>query len=199
MYKICNKCQQQKPFEDFFKRSMSTDGYQSQCKSCAKAYNTNYYKEKSQDILAKKQEYYITNKEIISEQKNAYYIENRCARQEYNVKYYNLNRDALTAYQRRYGENNRDKINAISAKYRASKLKATPNWLTAFDLECMQEFYTIARAFKLYTGQEYHVDHIVPLQGNNVCGLHVPWNLQVLDASENLSKSNKLQEINYGS
>lgn len=198
MYKICNKCQSQKPFEDFFKRSISSDGYQSQCKSCAKEYNTKYYEAKSKDILTQKQEYYTKNKEVISEQKSKYYIENKDKRQEYNSKYYELNRDELTLYQRKYGENNRDKINAISAKYRASKLKATPKWLTDFDLECMREMYTIARAFKLYTGQEYHVDHIIPLQGHNVCGLHVPWNLQVLAASENLSKSNKLQEINHG-
>jgi 5-methylcytosine-specific restriction endonuclease McrA len=72
------------------------------------------------------------------------------------------------------------------------KINATPAWLTKEDHVQIQELYEIAQAFKLYTGQQYHVDHIVPLQGKNVCGLHVPWNLQVLEASENIRKSNKL-------
>jgi hypothetical protein len=74
------------------------------------------------------------------------------------------------------------------------KSRAVPKWLTEDEYQQIKDFYEIARMFKLFTGQDYHVDHIVPLQGKNVCGLHVPWNLQVIPARENLSKSNKLQE-----
>lgn len=78
---------------------------------------------------------------------------------------------------------------AIKAKYRASLLNATPAWA---DLEAIKPFYAEARRVSLQTKIVHHVDHIVPLQGENVCGLHVPWNLQVLPGSQNQSKRNKL-------
>lgn len=78
------------------------------------------------------------------------------------------------------------------AKRRASKLKATPSWLTDYDWEMIRWTYSAAKVAEEHYGEPYHVDHIIPLQGENVCGLHVPWNLQVITAKDNLSKSNSL-------
>lgn len=80
--------------------------------------------------------------------------------------------------------------NASGARRRALKLKATPSWLSAeMELE-IQNLYWLARDLRAVTGEEYHVDHIIPLTNPTVCGLHVPWNLQVLPADLNLQKGN---------
>jgi 5-methylcytosine-specific restriction endonuclease McrA len=91
-----------------------------------------------------------------------------------------------------YKRSNVDKYNALDAKRRAKKFNATPSWLSQEQLEEIECFYSTARAFKMYTGEAYCVDHIIPLQGEMVSGLHVPWNLQVLTEADNISKKNKL-------
>ena len=77
-----------------------------------------------------------------------------------------------------------------ASKRRAQKMRATLP-LSSEYLQQIQDFYWLAKDLFAVTGEAYHVDHIVPLQGKNVCGLHVPWNLQVLPADINLSKGNK--------
>jgi hypothetical protein len=106
--------------------------------------------------------------------------------------HYVINADKCRKRLSDYRKNNPEKFLALVNKRRATKLNATPEWLTSADFAEIEELYLCARMFKLYTGEDYHVDHIVPLQGKNVCGLHVPWNLQVIPAKENLSKSNKI-------
>lgn len=80
---------------------------------------------------------------------------------------------------------------AIAAKRRATKLNATPTWLTEEQLLEIKLLYLFVAERRKLTGLDLEVDHIIPLQGENVCGLHVPWNLQVLTASENASKGNR--------
>jgi len=95
----------------------------------------------------------------------------------------------------RWSRQNPDKANAIKAKRRAAKILRTPPWLTREHFKAIRAFYTQAQILSNATGRLHHVDHIIPLQGELVSGLHVPWNLQVLTAPANLSKSNKLMEI----
>ena len=80
------------------------------------------------------------------------------------------------------------KVLAGGAEYRASRAKQCPKWA---DKEKILSFYLTAIQLTKQTGIKHHVDHIIPLQGNLVSGLHVETNLQVLKASENLAKSNK--------
>lgn len=83
-------------------------------------------------------------------------------------------------------------FNARNRARDAKKIQATPAWLTPHDFDMIAMFYEAAADQKQY-GLTCHVDHIVPLQGKEVCGLHVPWNLQVLPASENIRKGNRLK------
>ena len=71
---------------------------------------------------------------------------------------------------------------------------ATPKWLTKDQKLQIRSFYEEAERLKSETGVDYEVDHIVPLRGGIVSGLHVPWNLRVITAAENQAKNRKLLE-----
>jgi hypothetical protein len=84
--------------------------------------------------------------------------------------------------------------NADTAKRRAAKLLRTPKWLSSDDLWVIQEAYKLAALRTKMFGFVWHVDHIIPLQGALVSGLHVPENLQVIPWIDNIRKGNSLVE-----
>jgi 5-methylcytosine-specific restriction endonuclease McrA len=96
------------------------------------------------------------------------------------------------AYRRKHKASNpelyKELVNARRRRFR----QATPKWLTPEDKIEIRLRYRLAIELTRRTGVQYVVDHIVPLQGESVCGLHVPWNMEVITQEENLLKSNKL-------
>lgn len=133
------------------------------------------------------------NKELKLAIDRAWYIENRERKLVSSKQWKQDNKDHVALSKIIWREENRDKYNAIEAKRRAARLNATPKWLTKEQLKEIAYFYLLAQelAWLNEDGKPFDVDHIVPLQGSNFCGLHVPWNLQLLPAKLNKSKGNR--------
>lgn len=73
--------------------------------------------------------------------------------------------------------------------------QATPDWVDVQELKAIEQLRSEITA---RTGTQYHVDHYYPIQSDVICGLNVPWNLQIITAEENHAKSNKMPEEFYG-
>lgn len=86
---------------------------------------------------------------------------------------------------------NPDKVNALNAKYRVSKLTQALKNSSSEDKLVIGSKYAMARWLSEVVGVPYHVDHIIPLKGRIVSGLHVPGNLCIIHGSENMAKGNK--------
>lgn len=166
--KKCSTCKKEQPLDFFYKRAKSPDGYMNRCKECSKLY---------------KRKWAAQNKEKIREYDTEY--RKRQDRQEYMKQY-------LSEHQ----QQNKALWNHKNSIHRAKKLQRTPQWLNEDQLWFIKEIYELAQLRTKVTGVEHHVDHIVPLKGKDVSGLHLPWNLQVIPWYENLSKSNKTGALN---
>ena len=96
------------------------------------------------------------------------------------------------AYKKKYKEANPDLYKELVSVRRRRFRDATPLWLSAEQKLEIRFHYRLAIALSRSTKIPHAVDHIIPLQGEDVCGLHVPWNMEVITQEENLKKSNKL-------
>jgi len=166
--KLCNKCGETKTLTSFGVQKRSKDGLQYYCRVC-------------------RAEHQQLNKESISKYRKSHYKENSAKISERKKELYPRYKETISRYQEankdnisNYWKSNRGMRNYHYNKYRA--VEATPNWV---DHEWLKLIY-------IHCPKGYTVDHIIPLQSDIVCGLHVPWNLQYLTPVENSKKHNKL-------
>jgi len=177
--KTCSSCHKEKALSEFAKNGKY---YRNKCKVCTRPQINAWYVDNKEAHLANTAKWAAANKD---------------KRKAIFSKYREANLESCRKRCREWQKKNPDRTTAAVAKRRAAKLNATPNWLTQEHHDQIKLIYAHAKECEILTGDKYHVDHIVPLQGENVSGLHVPWNLQVLPADINIKKSNSYGEETF--
>jgi hypothetical protein len=147
-------------------------------------------KENWQKDNEKRAEYFknYNKKTETKDRKNAWYLTNR---EQVIDRAKTRPIEKLREYRNTWKENNKTQIRADTKARRRKHRQATPKWLTRKQKTEIRQIYQIAITMSKTTGEQYVVDHIIPLRGQDVCGLHVPWNMRVITQEENLKKSNK--------
>lgn len=152
-----------KDYELFHKDATRKDGYRNICKACVAVYMQAHHVKNQTHIVAKA------------------------------VKWVAENRAKHNAKCNQWAKQNAAKVNARTARRYASKTQATPKWLSPDDYWMIEQAYELAALRTKMFGVPWEVDHIVPLRGKTVSGLHTPWNLQVVTQAENRRKSNSFE------
>lgn len=182
MKKVCTECKIEKPLDKYNLAKKGKFGRYAKCKDCRRNYNIKnkeirsiknkkrYQKEK---IKARVRKYKENNKDKVNQNKRKWLQKDR----EKNPEKYRIKA-------KKWNDKNKALKNSYTANRRATKKKATID-LNSNCKIVLKQYYKVAKV----TNKQ--VDHIIPLQNDDVCGLHVPWNLQVISKSENIKKSNK--------
>ena len=174
--KECRVCGDVKPVTEYYNKKTGKDGLMSYCKECNKQKTAKYYK---------------ANKEKIKEATKLWKEKNYKRHRELQKRWENKNKEKTKLRIAAWQKKNKHKVSAKTQQRNAAKLKATPLWLTEDHLWMIEEIYELRDLRSEATSIAHQVDHIIPLRGKGVCGLHVPWNLQVITAYENKVKGNK--------
>lgn len=207
--KYCSRCRLNKSLDCFFNDKNRSSGKYPTCKKCFKTLSSgrreqkreydkkyrevNQEKRKQQSLTWVKnnpekrkkivEKYLKTDKykKALKARLKKYY---RINKEIYNTRskdFYHKNKETLKAKHRDWTKKNIKKVLAYNSTKKKKVRQATPAWA---NLNAIRHIYE-------NRPKGHHVDHIIPLQGKNVCGLHVPWNLQYLTATENMAKGNR--------
>lgn len=217
--KRCVTCIEDKPLSEFNKQSSQKDGYAFYCRICRNKQKKADYERDKDLILPRIKEKREANIEKTRSDNRASYWRNVDQRRLDAVEYSRKNKTVLSGKNKArylanpefYKDRERQKREADPelarergrASYRRNKAKyvararkreieltnATPPWV---DMKEITKFYIEAERLTLETGIPHEVDHKFPLKGKNSCGLHVPWNLQILTRVANRRKSNSI-------
>lgn len=177
--KFCARCKVSKAFSEFRRQTDSIDGHASYCRDCATEKHREWCKKNPDVRKQHHRESWARHGAKKAPRKRERYLEVIAAEGREKFR---------TSSRIRYQKKKKQSPGYFTAKAalrRAAVKRATPPWVDRF---------AIAAIYAEAARQGKHVDHIIPLLGEGICGLHVPWNLQLLDPIENKIKGNRYSQ-----
>jgi hypothetical protein len=112
---------------------------------------------------------------------------------QHNATQYLNHSEKIKAGVKNWSKNNPVKMLVYTRANQAKRNMRNPKWLSPDDKWMIEQAYELAALRTKTFGFSWHVDHILPLQGKTVSGLHTPYNLQVIPGAENVRKSNSFE------
>jgi len=195
--KKCSRCKTTKPFDLFYKNPRTKDGRNTFCKIChMEDRKLRRERLRSNPVYVEKERVYKRGyREKTVAQRKRYMDRWRADNADRVIAYKKANYDRSRRYNIEYSKKNSAALLAKCRQRQANQIQRTPIWVGQEELWLISEAYELARLRTKITGIKWHVDHIVPLQGKLVSGLHVPNNMQVIPAVENFRKNNRFEVL----
>lgn len=192
----CSNCKLEKQECEFNEDKNSKRKYSYYCKLCSTEKARLYRLENLDRVKEKKKEYYDRIKYTESYIRNTKeYLDKTKQKRKYkDTEWAAKNRERSREIKRKWKKNNKGLSHSYTVLRRLRIKNSCIKSLTKEDIDFIKVYYIVADLLSNTTKIKYVVDHIVPLQGENVCGLHVPWNLRLMENTDNIKKSNKFIE-----
>jgi len=204
--KVCYVCKKRRMIASFYKKNGKA---KNECIQCQKKYmkeyriknkerlkeysiksHADYYQKNTEKVKAAVKKYRKENPDKVKTFRAIWREENREDINEKHKEWREENKEHVNERSRQWKKENRYKVLANTRKRQAGKQQRTPKWAIE---DIIKVFYFMSEHLGRIMNEKYHVDHIIPLKGENITGLHTHNNLQVITAKENMTKNNKIK------